>query len=427
MLLFPGWIDCIVLIVTFLVVFYLAFEFKKLLLFVAEPEMVKKVLVNDFTSLPNRRTMTFHNPLFDNMIIFACDEQWRKIRRTASPAFSSGKLRRMNSLIEDCALITTEHLKKAASNEADIDVQQLFGHYTLDVIARCAFGTRLDSHADQTNEFVTKSTHAFSGRLTPRLFVFLEFPLRRKGAKNSTLQLEDLSVLQADVSERHEVPTGQSIQLTEDESMAQCVLFFIAGQNTTSTAISHTMYLLALHPDVQKNLRDEVDECFRVHGDYPSLDVIAKLKYMHCVVSESLRMYPPVMRIERSPCRDYILSDTGDTEVKVMKGHLVAIPVYSMHHDPEYFPEPSKFDPDRFSDENLENIRPFTYLPFGEGPRNCIGARLALQAVKLSLLHTIRNVELVRTERTKVPLEFEEGFNVVLTAKDITVGIRKRS
>lgn len=411
--------------------FFGAFESNKLLLFVAEPELVKQVLIKDFPYLPNRRAFTFHDPLLDNMISFASDEQWRKIRRTTSPAFSTGKLRKMNSLIEDCALVTTEHLKNAASIEEDIDVKQFFGHYTLDVIARCAFATRLDSHSDQTNEFVTKSTHAFSGRLTLRLFVFFAFPALSKllrirpfdskiflyfkqlcknaikSRRDKEFRHEDFLQLMMDAQEgalaytaedgaerdnqqfnlvsdlRPDASFSSNRTLTEDESLAQCVLFFIAGQNTTAAVISHTLYLLAIHPDVQKRLRDEVDECFKMHGDHPSLDVITNLKYMRCVVSESLRVYPAVMRIERSPYRDYVVGGTG---VKVKKGDLIAIPIYSMHHDPEYFPDPSKFDPERFSDENVENIRPFTYLPFGDGPRNCIGMRFALQAVKLSIL-----------------------------------------
>ncbi|KAL1418762.1 hypothetical protein MTO96_025791 [Rhipicephalus appendiculatus] len=394
--------------------FFGAFESNKLLLFVAEPELVKKVLVNDFGSLPNRRTFTFLDPLLDNMIAFATGEQ------ELVYLLIMHRLTQMNSLIDECALITTEHLKKAASNEEDIDVKQLFGHYTLDVIARCAFGTRLDSHADQTNEFVTKSTHAFSGRLTPRLFVFFALPVLARVLRirpfNSKIFLYFKQICQNVMKSRRD---NQSLMMDAQEGELSYTAEDAAEHD------NHRFILgLDVHPDVQNRLRDEVDECFRVNGDHPSLDVITKLKYMHCVVSESLRMYPAVMRIERSPCRDYILDRTG---VKVKKGDLIAIPIYSMHHDPEYFPEPSKFDPERFSDQNLENIRPFTYLPFGEGPRNCIGARLALQAVKLCLLHTIRNVELVRTENTKVPLEFENGFNVVMTAKDITLGIRKRS
>ncbi|XP_049525533.1 cytochrome P450 3A41-like [Dermacentor silvarum] len=447
-----------------------ALESSKLILFVAEPELVKQVLVKDFPSLPNRRAFTFYEPLLENMMNSAPVEKWRKIRQVVSPAFSTGKLRKMNHLIEECAVTTAEHLKEAASDEEDIDVKQFFGNYTLDVIARCAFAIRLDSHSDQTNEFVTKSRKAFSGRIPPGLFLLFVFPALAKmlrlrpfnpdvflyfkqicqniikGRQDKQSRHEDFLQLMMDAQEGNLASTSENTTdrdnqlfnlgsdvkpdtsfssnktLTEDESMAQCVLFFITGQDTTSTVISYTLYLLAIHPDVQEKLREEVDECFKVHGEHPSLDVVTKLKYLHCVVSESLRMYPIVPRIERSPYEDYVLGDTG---VKVKKGELVAIPVYSMHYDPQYFPDPWKFDPERFSEENVESIQPYTYLPFGAGPRNCIGMRFGLQAVKLSILYTIRNVKVVRTEKTKVPLEFQNGFSV-LTAKGITLGIRER-
>ncbi|KAG0434828.1 hypothetical protein HPB47_018847, partial [Ixodes persulcatus] len=191
---------------------------------------------------------------------------------------------------------------------------------------------------------------------------------------------------------------GRVKALTEDEAMAQCVLFFLAGQDTTSGVLAFTLYLLSLHPEIQAKLREEADDCFRQHGPEPSLDVISKLKYLHGVVSESLRMFPPGARVERSAPSDYVLGDTG---IKVPKGCVVAIPVYAMHHDPENFPDPETFDPNRFSEENMDSIRPYTYLPFGAGPRNCIGMRFALEAVKLSLLHSVHSVQFVRTENTK--------------------------
>ncbi|XP_077517377.1 cytochrome P450 3A41-like [Amblyomma americanum] len=447
-----------------------SFETGHLVLFVADPELVKLVTVKDFPSLPNRRIFTTREPLLDNVMSSAPVEKWRKLRPAVSPAFSTGKLRKMNSLIEDCAVITAEHLKKAASKEVDIDIKQFFGNYALDVIARCAFATRLDSHSDQTNEFVTKSKEVFNAPLTPQLILFLLVPsiteMLRIRPLNSDLFLffkricqgvikrrqdeqsrhEDFLQLMMDAQEgtlsnvaenaserdnqlfnlgsevKPDTSFSSNKTLTEDEAMAQCVLFFLVGQETTSAVIAYTLYLLALHPEVQEKLREEADECFRIHGEHPSLDVITKLKYLHCVVSESLRMYPPATRIERTAFDDYVLGDTG---IKVRKGQMVVVPIYSLHHDPQYFPDPYKFDPERFNEENLATIQPYTYLPFGAGPRNCIGMRFALQAVKLCVLHTVRNVKVVRTQKTKVPLEFNSGWSF-LSAKNITLGIRKR-
>ncbi|XP_037278417.1 cytochrome P450 3A16 isoform X1 [Rhipicephalus microplus] len=445
------------------------FEMGNAVLFVGEAKLVEQILVEDFPSLPNRRTLTFNDPVLDNMMSMTPFERWRKIRMPVAQAFSTENVKKMHSLIEDCALITVDHLKKAAFTEEDIDAKKFFGSYTLDVIARCVFATRIDSHLDGKSEFVKRSRQAPSGRLTPRIFVYFLFPFIARATGLRPLSPSVLEYFRrfsqnVIISTQKEEPQGESFvhlfldhqgncentpdssserdqrlfnlgsdrkqdtsfysfkKLNADQAMAQCLLFFIAGQETTSRVISYTLYLLAVHPNVQTKLRKEVDECFAAHGGHPSLEAVTKLKYLHCVISESLRMCPPVSRLERVPCCDYTLGDKG---VKVKKGDLITIPVYAMHHDPLYFPDPMSFKPERFNEENVSSIVPYSYLPFGGGPRNCVALRFALLAVNLAVLHTIRNVEVVRTEKTKVPLQFKKGFGL-LTAKDIVLGVRPR-
>lgn len=445
------------------------FEAGKAILFVADPELVKQVLVKDFALLPNRRSFKFNEPLVDNMIGLVPLETWRRLRPAASPAFSTGKLRKMNELMAQCAMVTAEHIKEAASKEEGIDVREYTGTYALDVTARCAFGMQLDSKLDATNEFVTKSKQVFRGN-TLRLLVTIAFPAIARALRirafnqeifkyykslfqnvmnqrqNEQCRHEDFLQYMIDAqkaqlaSEAKTTPAREdklfdldsevtpdtsflpNKGLTEDEALAQCVSFFVAGLDGTTGTIANVLYLLAIHPDKQAILREEVDECFATHGDFPSLDAIAKMNYLHCVVSESLRLYPPASRVEREASEDYTLHHTG---IKVRKGDLVAIPVYGMHHDPEYFPDPLTFKPERFSDENLHSVQPYTYMPFGAGPRNCIGMRFAIQATKVAIIYTIRSVELVRTEKTKVPLTFHRGMGG-MNAKDMTVGVRKR-
>lgn len=445
------------------------FEGGKPTLIVSDPDLVKQVLVKDFHLLPNRRQRRFDDDILSNMMVFATVERWRRIRPAASPAFSTGKLRKMHALIQDCAKVTCQHLRNAAERAGDIDVKQFYGHYALDVIARCAFATKLNSHTDTTNKFVTEARKAFSVNVTPKLLLAVLFPglaraLRIKilnddsflyfkkvsqeiiGNRQAHSQFhEDFLQLMMDAqrgslqtstegsaetenmlfdmgSEDKSNATFCAKGMSEDEALAQCVLFFLAGQDTTSSTVAFATYLLAVHPDAQDKLRREADECFATHGPEPSLDVVSKLEYLHCVVSETLRLYPPGVRIERAACEDYVLGETG---IKIPKGCIVGIPVYAMHRDPEFFSDPDAFKPERFSKDNVGSIRPYTYLPFGAGPRNCIGMRLALQAVKLCLLHSVHNVEFVRADKTQVPLKIGKGLGV-LSVEDITVGIRKR-
>ncbi|CAN7939526.1 unnamed protein product, partial [Ixodes hexagonus] len=352
----------------------------------------------------------------------------------------------MNGLIQDCAKLTCQHLRKAAENNEELDIKQFFGHYALDVIGRCAFGTKLDSHTDQSDEFVTKARRAFTADISPVILIIIAltstFPSLFKvfgtkflpkevflyfknisidivkSRKEAGIRHQDFLQLMVDAQEsglkeassdcgqdmedslynlgsEHKFETTTNTKsLTQDEALAQCVLFFLAGQETTSSTIAFAVYQLAVRSDIQERLRQEVDDCFAKHGPEPSLDVISKLKYLHCVVSETLRMYPPALRADRTAIEDYVMTDTG---IRLPKGCVVGILIYAMHHDPQNFPDPSKF-----SDENVGFIRPYSYLPFGAGPRNCVGMRFALQMVKLCLVHAVHSVQFVRTPNTPV-------------------------
>lgn len=450
---------------------YGMFESGKPSLFVAEPELLKQILLKDFLVLPNRRTVNFCEPLFDYMLSVIPYPRWKTIRKYYSPAFTSGKLRKMEHQIEACTKSTMCHLQKAAEEERDLELGHFFGNFTLDLIARYAFGTRLDSHSDQTNDFVTYAKKVFGTNFSVSLIVHFLLPgvakffrlkffnpatleyfrslCQRviKGRVDSKIRQDDFLQHMIDCQQgtcagdtsKEAADTGDRIfdvdskladsedvpsnALSEEEAMAQCFMFLIAGQGTTSSLVAFTLYMLALNPEVQEKLREEVDLCIEKHGESPAMEVVAKLEYLHGVISEILRMFPPASRLERETTRDYVLGDTG---IKIPKGCVVAVPLYAMHHDPEYFPDPYAFRPERFMGENAANIRPYTYLPFGAGPRNCVGMRLGLHAAKMAVLHAVHIAQFVRTDKTKVPLDFFKGFGVV-SSSDITVGVRKRT
>ncbi|CAN7937061.1 unnamed protein product, partial [Ixodes hexagonus] len=421
------------------------FEDGKPVLYVAEPELLKHIFVKDF-ALTQRASVRFDDPYLDNMMTVVPPKEWKKIRTATSPAFTSGKLRKMHDLIESSAHDLSHQLKTAAENELDVDMKRFYGHFTLDVTARCAFGTKLGNNTQDTSDFVSSAKNAFFASITFPVAIqvffqrfmktlrknifnmdafefykqvtmniiqkrkeekqvhndFLQMMLNAQDEATSALpettESRDQNIFDIDSDGQTKKPTAIK-NLTEEEALAQCVLFFLAGQDTASTLASFASYVLAINPEVQEKLRKEVDDCFEKHGDSPNYDAISKLSYLNGVVSETLRMFPPAPRLERSPMEDYVLGDTG---IKVPKDCIIVVPLHSMHHDPEFFPDPYTFKPERFINENASSIRPYTYLPFGAGPRNCIGMRFALQTVKTCLLHSVRNVEFVRTPKTKV-------------------------
>lgn len=147
----------------------------------------------------------------------------------------------------------------------------------------------------------------------------------------------------------------------------------------TSDLLQLIFYELAKNPSIQQKLQAEIDEVATTLGkEAISYEALHKMKFLDMVVSETLRKWSPATLIDRECTKDYELELENGKKITIKKGQLVFIPFYSMHHDERYFPNPEKFDPCRFSDENKDSIVPGSFLPFGSGPRVCIGEFLLI-------------------------------------------------
>ncbi|KAF8797082.1 Cytochrome P450 3A13 like protein [Argiope bruennichi] len=214
---------------------------------------------------------------------------------------------------------------------------------------------------------------------------------------------EDIAVY-GGVSADHQVFKNVSKKhLSVTEVIAQCITFFFAGYESVSTALSMATYMLALHPDVQEKVHADLVKIVE-ENNMESRDA----KYWK-IISETLRLFPPILRTERQAVSDYKLGDTGIT---LPKGTVITVPIYAMHRDPEFFPDPEKFDPDRFSPEERSKRDPYAYLPFGAGPRNCVAMRFALVEIKVCLAYVILHFKIKRCPETKVPMEYFRGVGL---------------
>lgn len=210
--------------------------------------------------------------------------------------------------------------------------------------------------------------------------------------------------------------------LSIDEIISNSVLFLAVGYDTTSSLITMTAYSLACNVDVQKRLYEEIREAYERNGNKFDYELISGLKYLDSVISETLRILPPAPIIQRKSTEEYTFKDRN---IHINKGTTVIIPIWSIHHDDKYFNEPEKFIPERFLPENRDKLVPYTYVPFGGGPRNCIGMRFALLEAKLAICHLIMNFAFKPCNHTDIPLDLTNTL-ILMNPKRVIIGVQSR-
>jgi len=210
-----------------------------------------------------------------------------------------------------------------------------------------------------------------------------------------------------------------------DDLAAQCFIFFFAGFESVSTMMSFIAYELMVNTDAQRKLQQEIDELNeKVGGTKVNYEQIQGMKYMDQVVCETLRKWPSPA-IDRLCVKDYQM-EYDDKKFTIEKGTSIYIPVAGIHFDERYYENPEKFEPERFSEENRGKIDPTTYLPFGIGPRNCIGSRFALMELKTIIYYLLLNFNFEPTEKTQIPLKLKPNPVQFLPEKGVWVGFRPR-
>ncbi|XP_019700138.1 cytochrome P450 9e2-like [Harpegnathos saltator] len=403
--------------------------------FLHDPELIRDVMVKDFDYFPDHRIGSEEiDPLFSKNVFALRGNRWKKMRNTLSPSFTASKMKAMFELISKCSREFVEYLADHPELCSSIDTKEAFRRYTTDVIATSAFGISVNSMKDRDNEFFIKGIEAtqfgnFKSML--KFMLFRAFPRLGKMLGISLFRPAMSQFFKNIVAETIRVRKEQGIvrpdmihllmqaqdkenpsvhEMTLDDIVAQAFIFFFAGFETSSTLMCFIAHELAVHQDIQERLWEEVEKHFVEDNGEITYETLSKMAYMDMVVSEALRKYPPMTFIDRLCVKKYELppAKAGYKSVVVEPDCAMMVSAYSLHHDPKYFPNPSKFDPERFSDENKDNIVPYTYVPFGLGPRKCIGNRFALMETKLLVAHLLQKFVFKTTEKTVEPVVFDK-------------------
>ncbi|XP_058793083.1 cytochrome P450 6B1-like [Phymastichus coffea] len=386
-------------------------------------DLIKDILIKDFHLFPDRGILNKENrdPFEENLVNVEYD-QWRVLRSNLSPSFTSGKLKDMFHLITECAQNFEKHVAKIARKGEPVECGDLAAKYTTDAIGVCAFGLNINSLGDENSGFrmfgkcLTDMNWRNVARhvcrdVFPRFYAFIR-PLVYNRAedffinsiketmnyrKKNKIRRKDFVDILVDLQEQRNGKL-KNLGLTDELLRAQAFVFFFAGFHSTSTIISHVLYELALHPLIQDKLREEIRGAIVRDGKL-TYDNIKEMKYFDKIIKETLRKYPP-FNLQRRSAVDYTFEGT---KVTIPKGTRLVIPVWGIQRDPNIWPDPDVFDPERFNEENEKVRHPMSYLTFGGGPRNCIGIRFSTLQMKIGIATLICKFKVDTCDKTCIP------------------------
>lgn len=437
-------------------------------LLIRDPELIKQILVKDFCYFPGKGNHPDlkGDPLSYNLFNLE-GEEWKYIRTKLTPAFTPGKLKIVYQHIDHYSEKLITHLEKYAKNNEILNVYDILVNFTMDATGSCAFGVEVNAMDDEDSEFkkmgrsiihsngstfidILESifpnlSKIFQIRTFPRdvttffkmvIKKIMEYRDENHVIKKDVMNLLMLARNKITEEESNNEQLQACQQMSNEKSSnirdegfddavltAQAAMFLRAGSEKASTTMSFCLNELVLQPELQSELRAEIEAAKEEHGGKLTYEIVLGLKLLDRVVSESLRKYPLEANIFRVCKKPYKILGSS---VQLQEGTKVLIPVYAIHHDPKYYPDPERFDPDRFTDISKSSRQQFTYLPFGEGPRVCIGFRYGMLQVKVGLAALLLHYEFTACPKTKARPELNARSWITSPANGMWLKIHMR-
>jgi cytochrome P450 len=361
------------------------------------PEHLKHVLVDRHHNYRKDflRGGSFET-LMGNGLLASNGELWKRQRRLAQPAFHRDRLAAMGPLMTAAALEMVQRWQHEDARELDAAAEMM--RVTLRIAGETLFGQDLSHDASEIGRGFTRlleeglfpSGPAIVYFMIWRALSFLPRPRNRvfdeEYAKLIRLVAQIVEDRRREGGDRNDL-LSMFLAVRDEETGAgmdaaqlrdELITMLLAGHETTANALSWTLYLLSQHPSVEQRLHAEVDEVLQ--GRPPAPADLRRLEYTSMVLRESMRLYPPAPAFTRSA-----LADDEIGPYRIPAGTTVVISPYAMHRHPRYWQEPDVFDPERFRPELEKELPHFVYLPFGAGPRRCIGHQFAMMEGQLVL------------------------------------------
>ena len=354
---------------------------RRKVIFISDPELIREILVvqndNFIKGEPVRRSKI----LLGNGMITAEQADWRTQRQSAQPAFHRQRIRRYADEMVDVATAARDEITAGR----EFDLARFLMELALRIVSKTLFDTELQEEAPIVAEEINHIMDVYNFMMVvPAPQLFLHFPLPQVLAFHRARRRVDATVNRMIEEHVHgskrkngdllsmmieSIPDVES-EAGKSQLRDQVVTIFLAGYETTANALAWTFRLLGEHPEVERRLIAEVDSV--LNGRTATMDDVPLLKYAEMVLAESMRLYPPAWAQVRQSIGDFQLG-----EYYLPSEVMVVMSQWIMHRSPEFYPEPDRFDPERFRPEAKAGRPKFAYFPFGGGARQCIGEAFA--------------------------------------------------
>lgn len=352
------------------------------------PEHVQSILVEHAYDFD--KGVAIHNtfrPVVGDGIFSSEGDFHRHQRKLIAPSFQPRQIASYAEIMGQYG----EQIQQSWPDGGVVDINQQMTSLTMSIIGKALFDADVFTETDELGAAMSTTLEYASYRLSQVITPPYSWPLARNRRTRRAVQVLHRAI-QGFINERRANPSGRNDFLSillqardedgqpmsDEQVMAECMTLFGAGHETTATALTWAWYLLCQHPEIYQRVQQEVDTVLQ--GRTPTFADLTHLPYCLQVFKETIRLYPPAYATSRRALRDMEIAG-----YRVPKNQVVLLAPYTLHRRAEYFPEPEKFDPERFTPEREKQLPRHAYLPFGAGPRICIGNHFSMMEGHLLL------------------------------------------
>ncbi|XP_049877856.1 probable cytochrome P450 6a13 [Pectinophora gossypiella] len=429
------------------------YTFDRPVLCVNDPEIAKLILIRDFDHFQSHGM--FSGGVGDPLAGHLFNKQgsvWKSLRTKLSASFSTGKLKGMYPLVEKIASEALVYADQLHSNGETMNISEFYDKYSMEIIGSIGFGIECNGFRNPNSEFYLRGHEYFNPKsiywtmtravafFAPNLFNLLKIKrispkilnfffnlveetvgYRKKHSYKRNDFLQTLIELKEGSVDGESDDSKDKIPFSMQDVAANALLYMFAGYETSATTGQFAAYELAVNPPIQDRAREEVRKVLAKYDGVCTYEAQNEMVYLNMVLDETMRKYPPMRALFRKCTKDYTLPDN----LKIEKGTLIFVPIHGIQMDPDIFPDPEKFDPERFSPENKVRIHPCHWMPFGEGPRKCLGLRQGYIQSKMALVKLLHKYELTLDERTPVPIRIKASSMACAADGGVWINLKK--